>query len=76
MYLEKKLPEIFEQLNEYLIENNIIERNEKKEGFLEKIDKLVNIWNEWLIYDSKYLLGLSAMLHKPKNTFALTDGKG
>ena len=68
MYFENKLPEIFTNLNE-----QTIKFSEKKDEFLEKITKLLNIWNDWLIYDPKYLLGLEAALKKKNIYFERND---
>ncbi len=65
MYFEYKLPEIFENLTENLAENN-----EEQENFIEKVMKLLIVWNDWVIFETKFLTGLEVLLYKKSSKFS------
>lgn len=61
MYFEYTLPEIFESINYCLLKNaNSIDN----QLFLEKVMELLKVWNEWVIFDNKFLFGLEALLNR------------
>jgi len=61
MYFEHKLPEIFEGISDCLSKRNQIEGDMK---FIDKVMTLMMVWNDWVIFDSKFLMGLEALLNK------------
>lgn len=65
-FFEAKLPDIFEELNKT---KNSIRDSSVLETTKEKIMKVLRIWNDWNIYDLKYLLGLEATFAKKQNPF-------
>lgn len=73
MYFEQKLPEIFESINESL--SNSADQKEEEDKFIEKVSKLLLVWNEWVIFDHKFLLGLEALLRKRLKNSENSDKK-
>lgn len=63
MYFEYKLPEIMESINQSFSNKSIEEQN----NFIPKIMKLLMVWNDWVIFDTKYLFGLESLLNR-RNT--------
>ena len=61
MYFEYKLPEIFENINETILKN----KEDEQLNFIEKVLKLLIVWNDWVIFDTKFLFGLEALLNRP-----------
>ena len=72
MYFDYKLPEIFESLNS-IYTNHPIES--EKNNFKEKVKRILNIWNDWSIYDWKFLMGLEAIFFKRKEHFKFNEKK-
>ena len=66
MYFEYKLPDIFENLNLIYKKST---NDEEKVQFKEKVLRILKIWNDWAVYDLKYLFGLEASLVRDKNLF-------
>jgi len=65
-FFEAKLPDVFEELNKT---KNSIRDSSVLETTKDKIMKVLRIWNDWNIYDLKYLLGLEATFAKKQNPF-------
>lgn len=61
MYFEYTLPEIFESINYCLLKSTDAIENKL---FLEKVMELLKVWNEWVIFDNKFLFGLEALLNR------------
>jgi hypothetical protein len=68
MYFEYKLPEIFESINKALLHNNSFDKWEKNE-FKDNVMRVLRIWNDWGLYDSKYIFGLEALLNRKEKHF-------
>jgi len=65
-FFEPKLPEIFEQLSKT---KNSLKDAHSADLARDKIMKVLKIWNDWAIYDLKFLLGLEASFAKKANPF-------
>lgn len=61
MYFEYTLPEIFENLNHSFLKNA---QNEENQAFFDKVMQLLKVWNEWVIFDNKFLFGLEALFNR------------
>ena len=62
MYFEHKLPDIFEGLSDSL--NSMAAPIEENNKFIDKVMRLIMVWNDWVIFDGKFLMGLEALLNK------------
>ena len=71
-FFEVKLPEIFEQLNKT---KNSMKDASSADMARDKIMKVLKIWNDWAIYDLKYLLGLEATFAKKSNPFGASSSQ-
>lgn len=65
-FFEPKLPEIFEHLNKI--------PDTSSDMVKDKIMKVLKLWNDWAIYDLKYLLGLEATFKRKANLFGSSQG--
>jgi len=63
-FFEAKLPEIFEQLSKT---KNSLKDAASADMARDKVMKVLKIWNDWAIYDLKYLLGVEASFAKKKS---------
>lgn len=67
-YFEWHLPYIFEVINRaqaYAVKNEGL----KGDVFKEKIMRLLQIWNDWAIFDYHYIFGLEAIYNCEENAF-------
>ncbi len=71
-FFEAKLPDIFEQLNQT---KNSVKDTSAVDMLKDKVMKVIRIWNDWAIYDLKYLLGLEATFAKKQNPFGVASLK-
>jgi len=66
-YFEAKLPEMVENLNRTYLETT----SAANEAAKEKILKLLKLWNDWSVYEQRFLAGLQAIFLKKKNHFGI-----